>query len=54
MSVRAIATYLPSLLVLRLGGCKEITDWGLLGMVDPATEFAPDKDLVGQPIGQAV
>ncbi|XP_048829167.1 F-box/LRR-repeat protein 2 isoform X1 [Brienomyrus brachyistius] len=45
LSVQAIATYLPSLLVLRLGGCKEITDWGLLGMVDPATEFGPDKDL---------
>uniref|UniRef100_A0A667XHK0 F-box and leucine rich repeat protein n=1 Tax=Myripristis murdjan TaxID=586833 RepID=A0A667XHK0_9TELE len=32
LSVRAIATYLQRLVVLRLGWCKEITDWGLLGM----------------------
>ncbi|KAL0968543.1 hypothetical protein UPYG_G00268210 [Umbra pygmaea] len=36
LSVRAIATYLPGLAVLRLGWCKEITDWGLLGMEEPA------------------
>ncbi|XP_056596703.1 uncharacterized protein fbxl9 isoform X3 [Triplophysa dalaica] len=35
LSVRAIATYLPALVVLRLGCCKEISDWGLLGMVEP-------------------
>uniref|UniRef100_A0A1A7Y243 F-box domain-containing protein n=1 Tax=Iconisemion striatum TaxID=60296 RepID=A0A1A7Y243_9TELE len=33
LSVCAIATYLQKLVVLRLGWCKEITDWGLLGMV---------------------
>ncbi|XP_069561465.1 uncharacterized protein fbxl9 [Brachyistius frenatus] len=33
LSVRAVATYLQQLVVLRLGWCKEVTDWGLLGMV---------------------
>ncbi|XP_072241482.1 uncharacterized protein fbxl9 [Leuresthes tenuis] len=33
LSVCAIATYLQKLVVLRLGWCKEVTDWGLLGMV---------------------
>lgn len=33
LSVCAIATYLQKLEVLRLGWCKEVTDWGLLGMV---------------------
>uniref|UniRef100_A0A3Q1ITJ0 Uncharacterized protein n=1 Tax=Anabas testudineus TaxID=64144 RepID=A0A3Q1ITJ0_ANATE len=32
LSVCAIATCLQRLVVLRLGWCKEITDWGLLGM----------------------
>ncbi|KAE8296596.1 Leucine-rich repeat-containing protein 29 [Larimichthys crocea] len=34
LSVRSIATYLQKLVVLRLGWCKEVTDWGLLGMVE--------------------
>ncbi|KAM3869877.1 uncharacterized protein fbxl9 [Diretmus argenteus] len=34
LSVRAISTCLQGLVVLRLGWCKEITDWGLLGMVE--------------------
>nr|XP_043872138.1 dynein regulatory complex subunit 6 isoform X2 [Solea senegalensis] len=34
LSVCAIATYLQRLVVLRLGWCKEVTDWGLLGMVE--------------------
>ncbi|XP_028263466.1 F-box/LRR-repeat protein 14 [Parambassis ranga] len=33
LSVSAISTYLHKLEVLRLGWCKEVTDWGLLGMV---------------------
>ncbi|KAG7468614.1 hypothetical protein MATL_G00144990 [Megalops atlanticus] len=45
LSVRAIATYLPALVVLRLGRCKEITDWGLLGMVEPNKEFNPDIEM---------
>ncbi|XP_051978879.1 F-box/LRR-repeat protein 20-like isoform X3 [Xyrauchen texanus] len=45
LSVRAIATYLPALVVLRLGWCKEISDWGLLGMVEPTKDCEPrDKE----------
>ncbi|XP_011474774.1 F-box/LRR-repeat protein 20 [Oryzias latipes] len=36
LSVCAIATYLQELVVLRLGWCKEVTDWGLLGMLQKA------------------
>ncbi|CAJ1057246.1 F-box/LRR-repeat protein 4 [Xyrichtys novacula] len=36
LSVRAIATYLHRLVVLRLGYCKEVTDWGLLGIEETA------------------
>uniref|UniRef100_A0A3Q3IWH9 Leucine rich repeat containing 29 n=1 Tax=Monopterus albus TaxID=43700 RepID=A0A3Q3IWH9_MONAL len=43
LSVRAIATYLQRLVVLRLGWCKQVTDWGLLGMVE-MTMCEPDKD----------
>ncbi|CAB1322904.1 unnamed protein product [Coregonus sp. 'balchen'] len=45
LSVGAIATYLPGLVVLRLGWCKEITDWGLLGMVEPTKECEPSKEM---------
>ncbi|KAK0138217.1 Leucine-rich repeat-containing protein 29 [Merluccius polli] len=38
LSVHAITTYLQALVVLRLGWCKEITDWGLLGREAPARE----------------
>ncbi|XP_039619158.1 dynein regulatory complex subunit 6 isoform X1 [Polypterus senegalus] len=44
LSVRAIASYLPGLAVLRMGWCKELTDWGLLGMVEPTEECDPDKE----------
>ncbi|XP_051548151.1 F-box/LRR-repeat protein 20-like isoform X1 [Myxocyprinus asiaticus] len=45
LSIRAIATYLPALVVLRLGWCKEISDWGLLGMVEPTKDCEPrDKE----------
>lgn len=46
LSVGAIATYLPGLVVLRLGWWKEITDWGLLGMVEPTKESEPNKEMV--------
>lgn len=46
LSVCAIATYLQKLVVLRLGWCKEITDWGLLGMVQKA-QSEPDDETVG-------
>lgn len=42
LSVRSIATYLQRLVVLRLGWCKEVTDWGLLGIVE-TTECEPDQ-----------
>lgn len=43
LSVRAIATYLQKLVILRLGWCKEVTDWGLLGMVE-TTKCEPDEE----------
>lgn len=46
LSVGAIATYLPGLVVLRLGWWKEITDWGLLGMVELTKECEPSKEMV--------
>ncbi|XP_060784423.1 uncharacterized protein fbxl9 [Neoarius graeffei] len=42
-SVHAIASYLPGLRVLRLGWCKLITDWGLLGMEEPSDGKEPSK-----------
>ncbi|XP_038561333.1 F-box/LRR-repeat protein 2 isoform X2 [Micropterus salmoides] len=44
LSVRAIATYLQRLVVLRLGWCKEVTDWGLLGMVE-TSKCEPDQEM---------
>ncbi|XP_061774013.1 F-box/LRR-repeat protein 14-like isoform X3 [Nerophis ophidion] len=45
LSVRAIASYLQGLVVLRLGGCKEVTDWGLLGIVENRTcELDEEKE----------
>lgn len=49
LSVRAITTYLPALVVLRLGWCKEISDWGLLGMVEPTKDCEPRDKEVGLP-----
>lgn len=40
-SVRSISSYLPGLQVLRLAACKLITDWGLLGMEEPADSKEP-------------
>lgn len=48
LSVRSIATYLHRLVVLRLGWCKEVTDWGLLGMVE-TTKCDPDNEAVRKP-----
>uniref|UniRef100_A0A3Q3BFV0 F-box and leucine rich repeat protein n=1 Tax=Kryptolebias marmoratus TaxID=37003 RepID=A0A3Q3BFV0_KRYMA len=45
LSVCAIATYLQNLVILRLGWCKEITDWGLLGMVQK-NQSEPDDETV--------
>lgn len=43
LSVRAITAYLHGLVVLRLGWCKEVTDWGLLGMME-AAKCEPDQE----------
>lgn len=45
LSVRAITAYLHGLVVLRLGWCKEVTDWGLLGMME-AAKCEPDQETV--------
>lgn len=45
LSVRAISTYLQGLVVLRLACCKEVTDWGLLGMVE-AAKYEPKQLMV--------
>lgn len=45
LSVCSIATHLQKLVVLRLARCKEITDWGLLGMVE-ATKNNTDQEMV--------
>uniref|UniRef100_H3B006 F-box and leucine rich repeat protein n=1 Tax=Latimeria chalumnae TaxID=7897 RepID=H3B006_LATCH len=49
-SIQAIASYLSNLKVLRLGWCKEITDWGLLGMETPKfqklQEFYPSLGFI--------
>ncbi|KAI5617276.1 F-box/LRR-repeat protein 2 isoform X1 [Silurus asotus] len=43
-SVHAISYYLAGLRVLRLGSCKLITDWGLLGMTEPGDGKDHSKD----------
>lgn len=45
LSVCSIASHLQKLVVLRLARCKEITDWGLLGMVE-ATNHNTDQEMV--------
>lgn len=50
LSVCTIASHLHNLLVLRLAGCREITDWGLLGMVE-ATNSNSDQELVRPSMG---
>ncbi|XP_015229579.1 PREDICTED: F-box/LRR-repeat protein 3-like [Cyprinodon variegatus] len=44
VSVYAISAYLQKLEVLRLGWCKEVTDWGLLGM-GQRSESEPDEEM---------
>ncbi|XP_042293411.1 dynein regulatory complex subunit 6-like isoform X2 [Sceloporus undulatus] len=45
-SIQAIASHLLLLTVLRLAWCKELTDWGLLGVEEPKEERerATEKD----------
>lgn len=37
-TLQAICTYLTQLSVLRLAWCKELQDWGLLGLREPSEE----------------
>jgi hypothetical protein len=37
-TMQAICTYLIHLSVLRLAWCKELQDWGLLGLKEPSDE----------------
>ncbi|XP_054856651.1 F-box/LRR-repeat protein 2-like isoform X2 [Eublepharis macularius] len=45
-SIQAISTHLLNLTVLRLAWCKELTDWGLLGVEQPkeARDRSREKD----------
>ncbi|XP_067853757.1 F-box/LRR-repeat protein 20 [Heptranchias perlo] len=49
ISIHAIANYLRSLTTLRLGWCKEITDWGLLGMNAPDDSQPAKKEGDNEP-----
>ncbi|XP_075851839.1 uncharacterized protein LOC105858991 isoform X2 [Microcebus murinus] len=54
-TVQAICTYLTHLSVLRLAWCKELRDWGLLGLGEPSEERAqrpqPSPELEHQASG---
>uniref|UniRef100_A0A8C5KN34 F-box and leucine-rich repeat protein 9 n=1 Tax=Jaculus jaculus TaxID=51337 RepID=A0A8C5KN34_JACJA len=39
-TMQAICTHLTHLSVLRLAWCKELQDWGLLGLEEPSEEYA--------------
>ncbi|XP_066493672.1 uncharacterized protein [Tiliqua scincoides] len=43
-SLRAIVSYLSHLSVLRLAWCKELTDWGLLGVEEPNKECELNRE----------
>lgn len=45
LAVCSIAAHLRKLVVLRLARCKEITDWGLLGMAE-AAQSNSDQEMV--------
>ncbi|XP_032402232.1 F-box/LRR-repeat protein fbxl-1 isoform X1 [Xiphophorus hellerii] len=49
LSVCAIATYLRRLQVLRLGWCKEVSDWGLLGVAQESRSEPHDGTGDGGP-----
>ncbi|XP_030059603.1 dynein regulatory complex subunit 6 [Microcaecilia unicolor] len=44
ISIHAISTHLTRLTVLRLAWCKELTDWGLLGIINPDKELNPNTE----------
>lgn len=49
-TLQAICSYLTPLSVLRLAWCKELRDWGLLGLGEPSEEPA-QKAQVWDPQG---
>nr|XP_033798321.1 leucine-rich repeat-containing protein 29 isoform X2 [Geotrypetes seraphini] len=44
ISIQAISTHLNRLTILRLAWCKELTDWGLLGIMNPDKELNPNTE----------
>ncbi|XP_054104782.2 uncharacterized protein LOC118142848 isoform X2 [Callithrix jacchus] len=50
-TLQAICTYLTHLSVLRLAWCKELCDWGLLGLGEPVHETQPHTQLEHQASG---
>uniref|UniRef100_A0A8W4FAE2 F-box/LRR-repeat protein 15-like leucin rich repeat domain-containing protein n=1 Tax=Sus scrofa TaxID=9823 RepID=A0A8W4FAE2_PIG len=47
-TMQAICTYLTQLSVLRLAWCKELQDWGLLGLQEPSEETSQGPQLEHQ------
>ncbi|XP_029464615.1 leucine-rich repeat-containing protein 29 [Rhinatrema bivittatum] len=47
ISIQAISTHLSRLTVLRIAWCKELTDWGLLGITNPEEELIPREEETG-------
>lgn len=56
-TLQAICTYLTHLSVLRLAWCRELCDWGLLGLEEPVqgTQVRDPRNLgrMGWPLGSA-
>uniref|UniRef100_A0A2K6S8H5 F-box/LRR-repeat protein 15-like leucin rich repeat domain-containing protein n=1 Tax=Saimiri boliviensis boliviensis TaxID=39432 RepID=A0A2K6S8H5_SAIBB len=50
-TLQAIFTYLTHLSVLRLAWCKELCDWGLLGLGEPVHRTQPHAELEHQASG---
>ncbi|KAM6430142.1 uncharacterized protein PHA67_002258 isoform 3-T3 [Liasis olivaceus] len=48
-SIQAIASNLLCLTVLRLAWCKELTDWGLLGIEEPREECECAREVISFP-----
>lgn len=45
-TMQAICTHLSHLSVLRLAWCKELQDWGLLGLKEPSDEPVPNPQVL--------
>lgn len=44
-TLQAICAYLTHLSVLRLAWCKELRDWGLLGLREPSEELTQEPQV---------